>query len=191
LAAAPSDIPLHGKSRRKLDAVVAKFDRGLKAQLDTTRNRLRASTGNRIVGNAARVFEDVERVVARDAANAGTAVQLLVERMRVEQLRARQLSKRQVAVLAREITAQLGQAELAIQDAWLACDSAAREAEHWTFAVTAAVRDERDDLEKAARDRVEQCRSNVNLTDSALRACVEQYGRLSRLGRVLLEIAGE
>jgi hypothetical protein len=131
-----------------------------------------------------RFLENAERVADRDAADADTAMQQVVER-----LRARQLSKKQLAVLARVIAAELGQAELAIRDARAACESSGREVEDWTRSVATAVQHERNDLADEARGRVEQSRSNVKLTDSVLREYLELRDRLRHLGRVLLEIA--
>jgi len=175
----PPDAALDGEFQGRLEAAIAKFDKQLTAQLDTKREYLR--DGATVLH---RFFENAERVADRDAAAADAALQQVVER-----LRARQLSKKQLAVLARVIAAQLGQAELAIRDAKAACESAGRDVEGWTRSVAIAVRHGRDDLAEAARGRVERSRSNVKLTDTALREYLELRDGLRHLGRVLLEIA--
>jgi hypothetical protein len=163
----------------RAEAAIMAFEQRSSTELGIASERLRA--GATFMD---RFFATAQRTADLRAIDADNATQRVVEHLRTAQL-----SKRQLAVLARVISAQLGHAELAIQDARAACEAAAAEVEEWSRSVTVAVEHERPDLAEAARERIEECRGIVDETDAALHEYLELQARLRHLGRVLLELA--
>lgn len=165
----------------RLEASIAAFEQRTSAQLGAASERLRygATFMDRFFATARRTAD--LRATAADCATQHV----------LEELRTGQLSRKQLAVLARVIAAQLGDAEIAIQKARAACEEAANEVEEWTRSVAIAVEHEQNDLADAARLRVEECRTIVDETGAALREYVELRDRLREVGRVLLEVADQ
>lgn len=181
LAALPqrSNVVLDEEFQVSLEAAIANYERQLKKQTATARERLREG---RIVMN--RFFEIAEHDADREVADAETAMQHVLAR-----LRSGELSRNQLAVLARVISGQLASADLAIAQATAAVESAAHEVESWIHRVSVAVEHEHDDLAGAARARVEEWRSTASETEATLREYIELRDRLHDLGRVVLELA--
>lgn len=175
----PSDPPFAPEFQVKLDAAIERFEQRVNAQLGATTERLGSAAG--IVQG---FIADAESVADRAAIESDAAVQDVFQ-----QLRAGELSRKQLAILARILSARLGETELAIQEAREACDSAARTVEHWTRRVATAVEHEAADLAEQATVRVEESKVAVRATDAALREYEELRETLRDLGRRVLDAA--
>jgi hypothetical protein len=164
----------------RADATFAALETELEGQLHGASAILRG--GGTVI---AEFFENAEREVAQQQADADTAMQHVLDR-----LRAGQLSRKQLAGLAREILAQLGELENAIRDTRATHEADACKVEEWIRLVAIANEHGRADLAQAARDRVEYWRRNTSARAAALHELLEFQDRLGEAGRLVLAAAG-